>query len=105
MDIDPEKIDKVLNNPFFIGGVGSFIALRWSPGLTWLERLFNFGCGLAIAGFLAEPSTEILKLTSPAMLAGTAFLLGVFGMNLMAAINTWIREAKLSDLLPWVKRG
>lgn len=105
MDIDPEKIDRVLNNPFFVGGFGSVIALRWAPGLTWIERLFNVVCGLALAGYLAEPVTEGLKLTSPAMLSGTAFLIGLFGMNLVAAINSWIRETKLSDLLPWVKKG
>ena len=108
MDFDSEKIDRVLNNPFFIGGVGSIISLRWAPGLTWLERLFNVICGLMLAGYLAPFTVEYLKLTSPAMFSGSAFMIGLFGMNLIAAINNGIRNVSKEDLLamiPWSRKG
>lgn len=104
MDIDP---DKYLQNPWFVGGVGSVIALRWAPGLTWIERAFNVACGLTMAGFMAPLAVEYLKLTSPAMFSGSAFMIGLFGMNLVAAINNGIRNTTIADLMafvPWAKK-
>ena len=97
--------DKVWTSPFVIGLAGAVVALKGAPGKTWLERLVNAGMGTLMAGFLTPGVTEFFSLPSPAMHAAAAFAIGLFGMNLVAAANSWIREAKLSDVLPWAKKG
>lgn len=104
MEIDQEKINSVMRNPFFAGGIGSVVALRWAPGISWLERFFNVSCGIALAGFLSEPLSEVLKLRSQNILSGSAFLIGLFGMNIVFSINKIIRSTKLSDILPWISK-
>lgn len=96
--------DKILANPFTIGLAGAVVALKGAPGKTWAERLINAGAGTLLAGFLTPAVAAFFGLQTPPMQSGIAFMLGLFGMNLTSAINDWIRSAKLSDVLPWVRR-
>lgn len=101
MDLDP---DRIIRSPWAAGAVGAMVALRGAPGETWAGRLFHVACGLAIAGYLTDAVAQYFGLESSAMQSGAAFLLGMFGMNLAAAVTTAIRETRLSDVLPW-RRG
>lgn len=89
--------------PFLIGLLGSFVALRGAPGASWKERFFNIISGSLIAGFTAPAIAEYFGLTSHAMHSATAFVVGLFGLNLTASIVEWIKVMKLSDLLIWKK--
>jgi CBS-domain-containing membrane protein len=100
-DFDPKEF---IHNPFAVGGLGSIVSLKFAPGATWLERAFNVLCGVLMAGFLAVALAEFFSLTSEAMRGAIAFLIGVFGMNLVATVVVWIREMKLSDVVPWFRR-
>lgn len=101
MDFDP---DHLVRNPFAIGGLGGLVSLKFAPGATLLERAFNVSCGALLAGFLASAVAEYLSLRTDSMQGAVAFLIGVFGMNLVAAAVRVIRDVKLSDLLPWLRK-
>lgn len=100
-EIDPSK---VLSSPFFVGLAGAIVALKGAPGKSWFERVFNAGCGALLAGFLSAAIAEWLGLRTNETRSAVAFVVGLFGMNLVASINAWMREAKLSDVVPWMRR-
>lgn len=101
-DIDP---DKILSSPFAVGLAGAVVALKGCPGKSWSERVFNAGCGALLAGFVSAAIAEWLGLRTSETRSAVAFVVGLFGMNLVASINVWLSEAKLSDVLPWLKKG
>lgn len=102
MDIDPQKI---VTHPLFAGITGALIGLRFAPGLSWIERITNVGCGAACAGFVAPAAGELFKLTSAGMLSFMSFAIGMFGMSLAAAIFDGIREVKLGEIFTgWTSR-
>ena len=96
--------DKVVRSPWVAGALGAVVALKGAPGVSWPERAFNVFCGLLVAGNLSPALCEQFGLLSPAMQGATAFFLGLFGMNLVAAIVGWIKETKLADLVPWFRK-
>ena len=95
--------EKIIASPFLVGLAGAIVALKGAPGKTWLERVFNASCGAVLAGFLSAAIAEWLGLKTPQTQSAIAFLIGLFGMNLVASANAWLSEAKLSDVLPWIK--
>lgn len=101
-DLDPDRF--AFLKPFALGAAGGLVSLRLVPGLSYKEKAFNLLCGALTAGFLTDATTELLQLQSKAMWGATAFLLGVFGMNVLATANAWLRELKLSDVLPWFRK-
>ena len=98
-DINPELI----KSPWVAGAMGAIVALRGVPGLSWAERLFNVFSGLLIAGYVSPAAAGYLGLEEPTMQSAAAFLCGLFGLNLMAAIVEAIRTADLGRMLPWKK--
>lgn len=100
-EIDPAK---VVSSPFVIGLAGAIVALKGAPGKNWGERCFNAGCGALLAGFLSAAIAEWLGLRTNETRSAVAFVVGLFGMNLVASINAWLRQAKLSDVVPWIRR-
>ena len=101
-EIDPSK---VVSSPFVVGLAGAIVALKGAPGKSWGERCFNAGCGALLAGFLSAAIAEWLGLRTPETKSAVAFVVGLFGMNLVASINSWLSEAKLSDVIPWIRKG
>lgn len=101
MDINPESVAK---SPFFIGLLGSFVALRGAPGLTWRERAFNLVSGTLLAGYLSPALVEYFHLTTPATQSAAAFVIGLFGLNLTAAVVEHIRAGGFNSLLPGSKK-
>jgi len=91
--------DKLTSNPFAIGFVGALLGLKFAPGLTWAERLFNVVFGVTSAGALAPFGVVMLKLDSDVGLSALAFLLGLFGMNLAGTISQAIKDAKPIEML------
>jgi hypothetical protein len=102
MDIDPERIAK---SPFLIGLLGGIVALRGVPGASWRDRTFNALSASLLAGFLSPAVAEYFGMTSASMQGATAFLVGLFGLNVTATAVEWIRNATLDDVLPWRKKG
>lgn len=98
-DINPELI----KSPWVAGAMGALVALRGVPGITWLERVFNLLCGAIIAGYMSPAAADYLGLTKPETHYAAAFLMGLFGLNLIAAIVEAIRTADLGSVLPWKK--
>lgn len=101
MELDPERIIK---SPFLIGALGAIVALRGAPGESWPIRFVNITSGALFAGYVSPAIAEWFALTTPAMQSAMAFACGLFGMNFVAAVVTWIKEIKLSDVLPWARR-
>lgn len=100
--LDP---DRLLRSPLVAGAIGSVVALRSSPGDSWIERAFNVLCGAFLAGFLSPAICEFFGLNTVAMRNGMSFAVGLFGMNLVATIIVWIKDLKLGDVVPWLKKG
>lgn len=96
-DINPELI----KSPWVAGAMGALVALRGVPGISWLERAFNLICGSIIAGYMSPAAATYLGLEKPELHYTAAFLMGLFGLNLIAAIVEAIRTADLGKLLPW----
>lgn len=103
MDFDPERL---ASNPFFAGLVGAAItAWKFLPGAGWPERIANACAGSAAAGYLAAPICEYFKVTSTNAISGTAFLLGLLGMSLLAAVLSAVRETKWAEIVTgWLTR-
>ncbi|NLZ42343.1 MAG: hypothetical protein GX886_13985 [Comamonadaceae bacterium] len=98
-DISPELV----KSPWVAGAFGAIVALRGVPGITWGERLFNAFSGLMIAGYISPAAADYLGLEGANMQGATAFLFGLFGLNLVAAIVETIRTTDFRGLLPWKK--
>jgi len=103
MDIDPEKI---IHSPFFTGAVGALVtAVKFTPGATWLERSVNVWLGSLASGFLTPALIEWLHITSQAYSSCAAFLFGLLGMSLAAALLDGIKATKLGEIIEsWLKR-
>lgn len=102
LDLDPDRLTR---NPFIVGALGSFVALRFAPGLTWAERVFNVACGAICSGFCAPALTEWMQVTSPGMQSFCAFSVGMFGLSLAAAITGGLRATDMAAILKgWLSK-
>lgn len=99
-----DDIDKVIRSPWVAGGLGALVGLRGAPGDTWFERFFNVACGSLIAGFSTPAVAEYFAIATPTMQGAVSFALGLFGMNIVAQLTTWIKVLNLSDVVPWFRR-
>lgn len=103
MDFDPERFAR---SPFVVGAIGALItALRFTPGAGWKERALNVVSGSLAAGFITPALTEWLRMTSPAYVSGAAFLLGLLGMSLAAALLDGIKNTRIGEAVTsWITR-
>ena len=102
MDID---FDRVTRNPYAAGALGSLVALRFAPGLSWLERFVNVATGGLCAGFLAPGLSDWWHITSHGIQSGLAFGVGMFGLSLAAAVLQGIRELRMAEIITgWISR-
>ena len=103
MDFDPEHIAR---SPFTIGAIGALItAVKFTPGATWPERIVNVLAGSAAAGFITPALVEWLSMKSPAYASGAAFLFGLVGMSLAAALLQGIKDTPLGQIFTgWLSR-
>lgn len=103
MDFDAERIT---GSPFVFGAVGALItAVKFTPGASWGERAFNVMAGSAAAGFITPALVEWLSMKSPAYASGAAFLFGLFGMSLAAALLQGIKDTPLGQIFTgWLSR-
>jgi hypothetical protein len=103
MTIETDQLQRAASSPFAVGLIGSLIALRATPGITWVERITNVVSGTLMAGLVSPAIAEYFGLHSANMQGATAFVVGLFGLNITATVFQWIRDMKLGDLLPWRK--
>lgn len=101
--MQPDLSPDLIKSPWVAGAVGAIVALRGVPGLTWAERLFNAFSGLMIAGYVSPAAADYLGLEGANMHGATAFLFGLFGLNLVAATVEAIRTTDFRGMLPWKK--
>lgn len=109
MSIDPEHISKtaegVARSPFLAGFLGALVtALRGMPGASWAEKSAHSVSGAFMAGFLGPGIAEWFALTTQSLMGAIAFLVGMFGLNASAGIWAYLKTARVTDWLPWVKR-
>lgn len=97
--------DHILGSPFTIGGLGSLVALKFAPGATWWERATNVGSGMLVAGYGAPALVEWLQFKSQGLGNAAAFIIGLLGMSLIAAVFQGIRDLRLADIISgWLAR-
>lgn len=103
MDFD---IERIARSPFTVGAVGALItAVKFTPGASWGERAFNVLAGSAAAGFITPALIEWLNMKSPAYASGAAFLFGLVGMSLAAALLQGIKDTPIGQILTgWLSR-
>src|SRR6478735_4613703 len=102
MDIDP---DRVLSSPFTVGGFGAIVALKFAPGGSWWERVTNVASGALASGYMAPALVDWLQLKTPGLANASAFVIGLLGMSLIAALLEGIRNLKLAEILQgWLAR-
>ena len=95
MDINP---DQVIKHPFFAGVIGSAISLRWVPGRTYSEKVVIVAIGAFTAQFLGPAVGEYFSLQSPGMQSAISFLIGLFGLNMMASVSLWLKTVDIGSL-------
>ena len=98
--------DKLANSPFLVGAVGAAItSLHFTPGKSWAERIANVLAGAAVAGFLSPALVEWLHLTQPSYASAAAFLCGLLGMSVMAALLEFASsQAMRETLASWLTK-
>lgn len=103
MDFDPERLAR---SPFTVGALGALItAVKFTPGASIKERAFNVLAGSAAAGFITPALVEWLNMKSAAYASGAAFLFGLVGMSLAAALLQGIKDTPLGQILTsWLTR-
>lgn len=104
MPIDQDKIAGAVQSPFFIGLLGGVVALRGVPGSSWKERGFNVISATLVAGFLSPAISEFFGLHTQAMQSACAFAVGLFGLNITAAVVSYINGLDIGALVPWGKK-
>ena len=105
VDIDPKIAEAVSKSPYAMGFLGALVvSIRGMPGSSIWERLVNVACGTILAGAASPAASEYFSLHTSAMQSAMAFAVGMFGLNLMAAIQTWLKTMKVADYIPWKKR-
>ena len=102
MDVPPET---VLKSPFLPGLLGAIVSLKTAPGANWKERVFNVLCGTLMAGFLTPAITDYFHLAEPSIQSATAFAIGLFGLNVAAALVLAIKAYDFGALVPRPKKG
>lgn len=103
MDVD--GLERVARNPFMAGALGSLVALRFAPGVSWWERAGNVAAGSVAAGFAGPALVEWLQISSAGMSSGVSFGVGMFGLSLAAAVMDGIRQVRLGEVITgWISR-
>lgn len=103
MDIDP---DRLLRSPWTAGALGALVGLKFAPGLSWVERVFNVIAGALCAGYASPALAEWLHVAGEGMRGGLSFVIGLFGLSLAAAIVQGMRDARLGDAVTsWLRKG
>lgn len=91
--------------PWLFGLLGGIVSLKGAPGANWRERAFNLVCAVIIAGTFTDGICDLFSIVSPSVRSMVAAGLGLFGLNLVAAIVEAIKAVKLLDYLPWPRRS
>lgn len=90
-----------------LAGIGGALLAAYYllPGKNFLEKVINFAAGSLLATFCAPGAVDYfnVQLKGIAMLMG--FTIGLFGLSLMAAITSGIREVKFGEIISgWLSR-
>lgn len=83
------------------GVAGSLVSLRFVPG-TALERAMMAVGGSALSYYATEPMAQWAGMTNAEGLVG--FLIGLFGMSVMAKAYEVIMLTSAADVLETIKR-
>lgn len=102
MDIDPQKI---IVHPYVPGAVGAAIGLKFSPGNSWVERATNVASGWACSLFITPIVVEFFKIRTQGFTYGLSFLIGLFGLSIMAAMFDGLRQVKFGEIITgWLSK-
>lgn len=102
MDIDPYRI---VTHPIAAGIGGAIAGLKFAPGPTWLDRVFNVAAGAASASWLAPAAAGLFDLPGLSSEAALSFVIGMLGMSVAAAIVETLRTVKWADIITgWISR-
>jgi len=99
MDLNTDHVEKVIRSPFFSGFIGSTISLRWIPGRTYGEKFFIVVIGTLTARFLGPAVGEYFSVQSTGMQSAISFLIGLFGLNMMASVSLWLKTVDIGSLI------
>jgi hypothetical protein len=87
------------------GLIGAMLSMYFAqPGMRFVVRAVYCAGGTACA-YVGAPALAEYFTLSEAATGAVGFVLGVFGMSLLAALQTIIRESKWGEqIATWVKR-
>lgn len=96
----------MIHSPFVTGALGAVVtAIKFTPGATWFERAINVACGSLVAGFVTPALIDWLSVESASYSSGAAFLFGLLGMSLAAAILDGIKTTQFGEIIKsWLQR-
>lgn len=103
MDIDTRGI---ASSHFATGALGAMVtAIKFTPGASWPERMFNVAAGSLAAGYGTPALVEWLQMKSPGYVNGAAFFVGLLGMSAVAALMQALKDIKLAEIISgWLSR-
>lgn len=87
------------------GLIGACLSMYFAqPGMHWLTRLVYCSGGTACA-YVGAPALAEYFALSVAATSAVGFVLGVFGMSVLGALQTVLRESKFAEqLATWLRR-
>lgn len=99
------NIPEAVKSPEMAGIAGALVGLKFLPGATWAERVFNLFAGILCAAFGAPGIVEWLHINNKAILMACAFLVGLFGLSLCSAVVDAIKNLQLAEIIKgWISR-
>jgi len=98
-NIDPKDALDALTNPISAGIIGSFISLRWAPGKTFTDRVFNVAASVAIVWYGSPAANDFFNIRTESMACFMGFAIGCLGLNSFAKIFEGIKQLKLALIL------
>lgn len=101
----PPELAQLIASPFFVGAAGALVSLKYVVALGWWRHVTNWAAGTLVAGYCAPPLSDWLKLDGKSDALGVAFVLGLVGLSIIAAVHKAISEVNLTGILTdWLSR-
>jgi hypothetical protein len=103
MDFD---FDRIARSDFMTGALGAAVtALKSTPGANWLEKAGNVFAGALVSGYGTPALVKGLAISGDEYRGALAFVLGLLGMSLLAALQDMVKRTPWGQILAsWITK-